>query len=102
MEFHLIQVVERPTSESIKFIYYGTTATSRRTGWAKVWTHDSKQEVHSNSKVMLGGYKVVEHTIPIEEVCQKVIVPVRYKSSIKWYFKLKDDAIADVLRYNIG
>ena len=102
VEFHLIQVVERPTSESIKFIYYGTTATSRRTGWAKVWTHDSKQEVHSNSKVMLGGYKVVEHTIPIEEVCQKVIFPVRYKSSIKWYFKLKDDAIADVLRYNIG
>jgi hypothetical protein len=100
VEYHLIQVTDRPTSESIEFIWYGTTHKQRLTGFAKVWTHSSEPEIHSNASSVLAGYEIKRHTIPIEEVCQKTIVPVKDKTNkIKILYKLRRADVQDVLRY---
>ena len=106
VKYHLIQVTGRPSNEMLAFNYFGTTSKDRLTKFAKVWTHEEKPEIQSNQLVIKAGYEVEEHELPIEEVCQKVIIPKEYKEkgsgksvSRVWY-KLTEEQIEGVLSYS--
>ena len=72
----------------------------RLTGFAQVWTHDTKPEVQSNGEVKLKGYHAHVHDLPVvSEVCQKVIQATRYISGGRALFKLKDSDVKEVLKY---
>jgi hypothetical protein len=48
------------------------------------------------------GYESEEHEVALDDLCQKVIVPEEYKFHGRKFFRLKEDDIADVLRYHVG
>ena len=101
VDFHLVQVVSRPFPDEMTVRYYGVPKTNKKrlTGYAKVWTHDSKPEVQMNAECKLKDYKLVSHELMVADVCQKVIVPVLYSRGKKNYYKLKPADVKDVLKY---
>ena len=100
--YHLIRVVDRPDSDTISFHYYGKPVKEKKASeYAKVWTHDTEsKEMQSNQKVIKKGYRTVVHSIPIEDVCQKVIVPEEYRKKSKSFFRMTQSQVDGVLRYS--
>jgi len=86
----------------LKFNYFNTLSKGRLTGFAKVYTHESEKEILTNMYLNKPGYKSEEHEVALDDLCQKVIVPEEYKFHGRKFFRLKEDDIADVLRYHVG
>ena len=75
------------------------TNKKRLTGFQRVWTHPTKPEIQQNAECKLKDYSVVEHDLPISEVCQKVIKPISYVNKGRMCFKLRAEDVKDVLKY---
>ena len=81
--------------------YYGVSKQNKKRlkNFAKVWTHDSEPEVQTNGECNRDGYTAEEHYLPLESLCQKVIVPASYVTRGQKLFKLKAADVKDVLRF---
>ena len=101
VKYHLIRVMSRPFEDEIKFCYYGVPKSNKKrlNGFQQVWTHPTKPEVQQNAECKLKDYAAVQHDLPLNEVCQKVIKPDTHVSKGRLCFKLKAADVKDVLRY---
>ena len=99
--YHLVRCVSRPFPDAMMMNYYGVSKHNKKRlkNFAKVWTHDSKPEVQTNGECKRVGYAAEEHYLPLESLCQKVIVPVSYMTKGQPLFKLKAADVKDVLKY---
>ena len=52
------------------------------------WGPESKPEIQMNGECEEDGYTAEEHYLPLESLCQKVIVPVSYITRGQKLFKL--------------
>jgi hypothetical protein len=102
VDYHLVRVTSIPNDEILKFNYFNTLSKGRLTGFAKVYTHESEKEILTNMYLNKPGYESEEHEVALDDLCQKVIVPEEYKFHGRKFFRLKEDDIADVLRYHVG
>ena len=71
----------------------------RLKNFVKVWTHDSKPEVQTNGECKRVGYTAEEHYLPLESLCQKVILPVSYMTKGQQLFRLTAADVKDTLKY---
>ena len=77
VDYHLIQVTKRE-GDMIHFHYLNTSGSSRLKNFKPVWTAPGKsKEIQSMTKPRLKGYELVEHQVPIDEVCQQQIFPIQ-------------------------
>ena len=96
-----MRCVSRPFPDAMMMNYYGVSKHNKKRlkNFAKVWTHDSKPEVQTNGECKRVGYAAEEHYLPLESLCQKVIVPESYMVRRQQLFKLKAADVKDVLKY---
>ena len=101
MPYHLVRCVSRPFPDAMMMHYYGVSKQNKKRlkNFAKVWTHESEPEVQTNGDCKKDGYTAEEHYLPLESLCQKVIMPVSYVTRGQKLFKLKAADVKDVLKY---
>lgn len=99
--YHLVRCVSRPFPDAMMMQYYGVSKQNKKRlkNFAKVWTHESEPEVQTNGECKKEGYTAEEHYLPLESLCQKVIVPVSYVTKGQTLFKLKAADVKEVLKY---